>query len=159
MTAREALNDFAGRVCRVAIPIREEYYHGKGGSIAICTLSSLELLTRVSKNPRIMDRIAIVGRLLSENKGIDKIISYASEHPELERILLCGKEVKGHHAGQALVALAANGFDPIGRIIGAIGPHPKLRSSKEEIDRFRTNVKVIDCIGMTDIERIEDLVS
>lgn len=159
MTTREKLEDLAGKVCKVAIPIREEYYVGQGNAMAICTLSSLDLLAKISKSPAIMERIAIAGRLLSENRGIDKIISYAAGHAELECILLCGKDVKGHQAGQALLALARNGIDHAGRIIGATGPYPKLRSSKEEINLFRTRVRVIDCTGLTDIERIKDLVS
>jgi tetrahydromethanopterin S-methyltransferase subunit A len=46
-----------------------------------------------------MNTIAIAGRLLSENKGIDAIINFALEHPDLHGIIVCGEEVKGHRAG------------------------------------------------------------
>jgi hypothetical protein len=37
-----------------------------------------------------MNTIAIAGRLLSENKGIDEIINFALEHPDLRGIIVCG---------------------------------------------------------------------
>jgi tetrahydromethanopterin S-methyltransferase subunit A len=38
-----------------------------------------------------MDKILIVGRLLSENKGNDAIIRFTLAHPELHYIIVCGK--------------------------------------------------------------------
>jgi tetrahydromethanopterin S-methyltransferase subunit A len=55
-----------------------------------------------------MNKLLIADRLLSENKGIDAIIAFAMKHPELELILVCAKEVKGHRPGQAGLALASH---------------------------------------------------
>jgi tetrahydromethanopterin S-methyltransferase subunit A len=85
--------------------------------MAICTLSSIDLLERICQTPALMDKIAIVGRLLSENKGIDAIIRFSVNHPDLVSIVLCGKEVRGHRAGQALLSLVRNGIDADGRIV------------------------------------------
>ncbi len=71
-----------------------------------------------------MNTIAIAGRLLSENKGINEIINFALDHPDLRGIIVCGEEVKGHRAAWALIALATNGADTTGKIIGAHGPYP-----------------------------------
>lgn len=38
------LGNAAGKLCEVLIPIKHEYYIGEGNSIAICTLSSIDLL-------------------------------------------------------------------------------------------------------------------
>jgi tetrahydromethanopterin S-methyltransferase subunit A len=76
------------------------------------------------------------------------------KHPELRCIVVCGNEVKGHVAGQALQALAANGVDSFGRIIGAVGPNPIVTSSALDVERFRHQVQIIDMIGMVDIGRI-----
>ena len=65
-----------GELCKYLIPIKHEYYLGNGSRIAICTLSSIKLLIEISNDTKVMNNIAIVGRLLSENKGIDKIIKY-----------------------------------------------------------------------------------
>jgi tetrahydromethanopterin S-methyltransferase subunit A len=159
LRTREKVDEVAGKICKVVIPIKKEYYVGQGKSLAICTLSSLDLLEKISQTPFVMGRVAIVGRLLSENKGIDAIVKFAAEHPDLSRLILCGKEVKGHKAGQALLSLAANGTDNDGRIIGALGSYPTLRMPSDVINAFRRRVVVEDLIGTTDVDRIVHLVA
>ena len=88
-----------------------------------------------------MNNVLIAGRLLSENKGIDAMIAFTIKHPELKRILICGKEVKGHRAGQALLALASNGMDLSGRIIGATCPNPIVTLCAQEVEIFRRQVQ------------------
>jgi tetrahydromethanopterin S-methyltransferase subunit A len=105
----------------------------------------------------LMDKVLIAGRLLSENKGIDAIIGFTVNHPELNRIILCGKEVKGHRAGQALLALARNGVDTSGRIIGATGPNPIITRSANDVEIFRRQVQIIDLIWNVDIDRIAQM--
>jgi tetrahydromethanopterin S-methyltransferase subunit A len=147
------LEDAAGKLCQALLPIKHEYYLGAGNAVAICTLSSIDLLETVSSSS-LMNKVLIAGRLLSENKGIDAIISFAIKHPELKRLLLCGKEVKGHRAGQALLAFKINGVDSFGRIIEAVGPNPVLMSSPLDIEIFRHQVQIINLIGVVDIARI-----
>jgi tetrahydromethanopterin S-methyltransferase subunit A len=76
------------------------------------------------------------------------------KHPELRCIVVCGNEVKGHRAGQALMALATNGVDSFGRIIAAVGPNPIVTSSVLDVEIFRHQVQIIDMIGIADIGRI-----
>jgi tetrahydromethanopterin S-methyltransferase subunit A len=150
----------AGKICETLIPIKHEYHIGKRGKeIAICTLSSIHLLEDIYKTPEVMDKILVVGRLLSENKGIDAIIKFTLTHPELHYIIVCGKEVRGHQAGQALVSLYENGinYDKTGGmiIVGAKGPNPVLASSWEEINVFRKQIIMIyNLIGISDIGKI-----
>jgi tetrahydromethanopterin S-methyltransferase subunit A len=155
----KSVDDLAGKICRIMIPVKQDYFPGEGKSLAICTLSSLDLLEQLSRLPFVMERVAMLGRLLSENKGIDSIVKFAVEHPDLERIILCGREVKGHRAGQALLSLSKNGIDFDGRIIGALGPYPTLHASRELVDLFRKQVRLVDLIGTTDAERIMKLVT
>jgi tetrahydromethanopterin S-methyltransferase subunit A len=150
------LEDEAGKLCKALLPIKQEYYLGSGKAAAICTLSSFDLLDMLSRSS-IMDKVLIAGRLLSENKGIDAIIGFTINHPELNRILLCGKEVKGHRAGQALLALARNGVDTSNRIIGADGPNPIITRCAQDVDIFRRQVQVTDSIGIVDMDRIAQL--
>lgn len=157
--SRERFDDLAGKLCKALIPIKDEYYFGTGKTVAVCTLSSLELLRQISSIPDLMKRLLIVGRLLSENKGIDAIITFHSQHPELKLIILCGIEVKGHKAGQALVALGNNGVDSAGRIIGAKAPRPVLASDPKDIAVFRSTVRILDYIGTTDVGIISNLIS
>lgn len=153
MLIRKRLEEGAGKICKALVPIKHEYYVGSGKAVAICTLSSIGLLEMISRS-YLMNNVLIAGRLLSENKGIDAMIAFTIKHPELKRILICGKEVKGHRAGQALLALASNGMDLSGRIIGAASPNPTVTLRAQEVHTFRRQVQIIDLIGTVDIGRI-----
>ena len=156
MLIKRSFDNAAGRICEALIPIKHEYYIGNGKSISVCTLSSIDLLQYVSKSTDIMDRILIVGRLLSENKWIDIIVKFIKGHPELHHMIICGKEVKGHQAGQALLSLYKNGVNNNGRIIGAKGPYPLLRTSQKDIEVFREQItKISDPIEIDDITKIK----
>lgn len=153
MLIRKKVADAAGKVCEAVLPIKHEFFLGRGRELAICTLSSIDLLQEISRSD-VMDRVVIAGRLLSENKGIDAIIRFAVEHPDLKRIIVCGKEVKGHQAGQALLALARNGIDSNGRIICALGPYPLLKSPASDVDAFRRQVEITDMISTVEIGKL-----
>jgi tetrahydromethanopterin S-methyltransferase subunit A len=94
---REILDDVAGKLCKALVPIRHECYLGTGKTVGVCTLSSTNPLKICTYDT--MNTIAIAGRLLSENKGIDAIINFALEHPDLRGIIVCGEEMKDHRAG------------------------------------------------------------
>lgn len=153
MLTVKRLEDAVGKLCETLLPIKHEFYLGAGNAVAICTLSSIDLLEMTSRSS-LMNKVLIAGRLLSENKGIDAIIAFAMKHPELKCIVVCGNEVKGHRAGQALMALAINGVDSLGRIIAAVGPNPIVTSSLLDVEIFRHQVQIIDMIGIVDIDRI-----
>ncbi|MBA4460371.1 MAG: tetrahydromethanopterin S-methyltransferase subunit A, partial [Nitrosopumilaceae archaeon] len=96
------LGNWIGEICAVLLPINEKSYNGNSNSsIAVCTLSSIDLLRKIS-NSDLMSEISIVGRLLSENKGIDEIIRYINQNQNIKKIIICGKEVWGHKAGHSL---------------------------------------------------------
>ncbi|HEY6658045.1 MAG TPA: hypothetical protein VIZ62_05915 [Nitrososphaeraceae archaeon] len=149
---KRVFDNAIGKICKALLPIKHEYYRGKGKSVAICTLSSIDLLVEISNSVNIMNRILIVGRLLSENEGIDTIIKFVLDHIGLQYIIICGKEVKGHQAGQALISLYKNGMNNDGRIIGAKGPYPVLRSSQKDIEEFRKQI-----IILSDLREIDDI--
>ena len=152
------LKNVAGRLCEILIPIKLGYFIGEGKSIAICTLSSLDLLKTISNIDDIIGRILIVGRLLSENKGIDTLIQYTLNEPELRHLIICGKDVKGHQSGQAVISLHKNGMDDVGRIIGAVGPYPFLNSSQEAIKSFRMQITIHNLISCEDVETIRNTI-
>ena len=105
-----AISEAIGELCKVILPINEEYYLGnQNSSVAICTLSSIDLLKNFT-NSKFLDQISIVGRLLSENKGIDSIIRYVNQNPQVNTIIVCGKEVWGHKSGHSLFELHKNGL-------------------------------------------------
>lgn len=152
---KKKLVSIAGRLCEVLLPVKDEYYIGNGNTIAICTLSSLHLLQTIADDPYIMNRILIVGRLLSENRGIDVLINFALKNQNLRYIIVCGKEVKGHKSGQALLSLHKNGVQSDSRIIGAYAPSPFLLSSRRNIDSFRLQTKICNLTGIEDLQIIK----
>src|ERR671933_610284 len=154
-TFGKKLESAAGRLCELLIPIKYEYHVGEGKTVAICTLSSIDLLETIARNTDIMSKILVVGRLLSENRGIDKLIKFAVKYPDLRYIIICGNEVKGHKSGQALLSLYRNGTNKDGRIIGATGPNPFLTSSQTDIEFFRRQTQIYNLIGSKDLRVIK----
>ena len=152
------IDNILGICCYHLLPIKQEYHIGKGKIIGICTLSSLDLVEEINNNQEIMDKISIVGRLLSENKGIDEIIKFTTNNKSLKYLLLCGEEVKGHFSGQTLIALKRNGIDRNKKVINATAPYPFLACSNDEVEYFRHHINIINKIGLKDIYKIKDIV-
>jgi len=151
-----ALGETIGELCKIILPIPEESYQGDiNSSIAVCTLSSIDLLKKFASS-EILNHISIVGRLLSENKGIDSIIKYVYKNQKITTILVCGKEVWGHKAGHSLFQLHKHGIDKNNRIINSTSPDPYLTVSKSQIQYFQNNITLVNLINETDFEIILD---
>jgi hypothetical protein len=58
MIIMKRLENGAGKLCKALVPIKHEYYLGAGKSVAICTLSSIDLLETVSKSS-LMNKVLI----------------------------------------------------------------------------------------------------
>ena len=152
------LGNIFGDVCKTLFPIPEEVYIGNLKSlIAICVLSSIPLLKEI-RNSELMNNISLVGRLFSENKGIDSIIRHVNSNSNVKIIIICGKEGQGHKPGSSLIALYKNGIDDDGRIINSLSPDPFLTVSKTEVKKFQSRVRLINKIGITNFEEISSLV-
>jgi tetrahydromethanopterin S-methyltransferase subunit A len=153
-----SLGNMIGEVCKVILPISEESYQGNPEStIAVCTLSSLDLLKKIS-NSDLLLRISIVGRLLSENKGIDAIIHHVNQNKKIKTIIVCGKEVWGHKAGHSLIELYKNGIDNNKKIIGSNSPDPYLTVSSLQVNYFRKEINLINLINETDFKKIKKII-
>ena len=145
-----------GKICESLLPIPEEFYIGNyNSSICICTLSSIKLLKEI-KNSKIIDNIAVVGRLFTENKGIDSIIKYVNQNKKIKTIIVCGKDVWGHKSGHSLFELHKNGIDNNNRIINSTSPDPFLTVSKFEIKYFQKQITLVNLINETNIELINN---
>jgi tetrahydromethanopterin S-methyltransferase subunit A len=148
------LGETIGELCKIILPIPEESYRGDpNSSIAVCTLSSMDLLKKLA-NSEILNHISIAGRLLSENKGIDSIIKYVNKNQKITTIIVCGKEVRGHKSGYTLFQLHKNGIDRNNRIINSTSPDPYLTVSKSQIQYFQNNITLVNLINETDFEKI-----
>ncbi len=152
------LENLAGEICKVILPIPEKVYFGNQNStIVVCTLSSIDLLRKLS-NSALLQSVAVVGRLLSENKGIESLVRYVISHPNIKTIVLCGNEVWGHKAGHSLLTLHKNGINNSGRIINSSSPDPILTLTKFEVKKFQIQVRMIDMIDETNQEKIIQLI-
>ena len=153
------IENLAGELCKIILPVNEEVFFGNHkSSLAVCTLSSMKLLKEIA-NSNLMPKIALVGRLFSENKGIDSLVRYVISNKNLKTILLCGKDTTGHKPGHSLLNLYKNGIDGNGRIIGSSSPDPLLTLTKSEVLEFQNQVKIVEEIGETNISKIEFLVN
>ena len=150
------LGEAIGELCKTILPIPEESYSGNPDSlIAVCTLSSIDLLKKFV-NSEVLEHISIAGRLFSENKGIDSIVNYVNNNQKINTILVCGKEVWGHRAGHSLFQLHENGIDENNRIINSSSPDPFLSVSKSKIQYFRNNITLVNLINETNFETISN---
>lgn len=149
------VENIVGEICKIILPINEEVFFGNSkSSIAVCTLSSMKLLKKIS-NSSIMSEINLVGRLLSENKGIDSLIKHVISKKNIKTILICGKDTMGHRSGHSLLKLYENGIDSNGRIIDSSSPDPILTVTKFEIQTFQKQITIINKTGETDILEIK----
>ena len=150
------LSETIGELCKIILPVPEESYRGDpNSSIAVCTLSSIDLLKKLA-NSEILNHLSIAGRLLSENKGIDSIIKHVNKNQKITTIIVCGKEVWGHKAGHSLFQLHKNGVDKNNRIINSTSPDPYLTVSKSQIKYFQNKITLVNLINETDFETILD---
>ena len=146
------LGETIGEICKIVLPIPEEVYFGNNDSeVAVCTLSSMDLLKKFA-NSKILENIAIAGRLLSENKGIDSMLDYLDRHRKINTVIVCGKDVWGHKTGHSLFKLHQNGLDKNNRIINSTSPDPYLTSSKYKIEHFQNHVHLVNLIGKDNFE-------
>jgi len=154
-----SIENLAGEICKIILPINDEMFFGNPrSSFAICTLSSMNVLKEIA-NSSMMSKIALVGRLFSENKGIDSLVRYVISNKNLETILLCGKDTPGHKPGHSLLNLYKNGVDNQGRIIDSTSPDPILTITKAEILKFQNQITLVDKIGETSMSKIKILIN
>ena len=155
-----SMERLAGRLCEILFPIKEEYFLGNPkGTTAVCTLTSVRLLRKLA-NKANLEQIAVAGRLVTENYGIQQLVARVTSNSNITRLIVCGKDSRGHWSGQALLALWRSGVDANKRIIGAKGAKPFLHDLKpEHLKRFREEIEVADLRECTDVSHILALAS
>lgn len=142
------------------LPIKQDSYMGNPeSSVAVCTLSSLNLLADLAAEPQVLDDVCVLGRLLSENKGVDAVLHTLYANPRIDVVIVCGADGAGHKAGHSLFKLHANGIDADRRISGSHSPEPYLDAPREQIEHFCQNVRLINMMGVTDRIKIMQQIS
>lgn len=122
----------------------------KSSHVAVATISSRFNLPK--------DMFALCGEVRTENLGVERVIVNTISNCNIRYIVVCGKESKGHFAGQSIIAIHENGIDENGKIIGSKGAIPFIENiPKEAVDRFRRQIKkVINLIDETDVTKITE---
>jgi len=135
-------------------PVVGEYFVlDKASAVVVSTLASVQLAEELAH--RKPNGLAIVGKTETENIGIDKVIKNVVTSPTIGYLIVAGMDPKGHLTGKTLLALAKNGVDEQGRVIGSTGKRPILRNvSTPEIQAFREQVQVVDMIGCENSDEI-----
>ena len=120
----------------------------RNANVVIVTISSKLNFPR--------DIFALTGEMRTENLGIERVIINTISNCNIRYIIICGKESKGHFAGQSLIAIHENGIDKNGKIIGSKGAIPFIENIPlEAVERFRKQIKkVVNLIDEIDIVKI-----
>ncbi len=97
------------------------------------------------------EKVAIWGSDKTENLGIEKVVANILSNPNIRYLLVCGHEVRGHRAGDTIVALHQNGMDDNSKVIGAKGAVPYVENLPQEaVERFQQQVELVDMIDEVD---------
>jgi tetrahydromethanopterin S-methyltransferase subunit A len=121
--------------------------------VAVTTLGSVKLAEEVAKaRPK---GLCIVGKVETENIGIEKIIRNVISNPAIRYFICAGAEPPKHLTGATFLALFKNGIDAQKRIPGSPGMRPQLPNlAPAEVDAFRRQVEPVNLIGCTDVAAI-----
>jgi tetrahydromethanopterin S-methyltransferase subunit A len=98
---------------------------------------------------------AMCGSCKTENLGLEKVIANIIANPNIRFMLCCGTEVKGHLAGQTMIALHKGGVKE-GRVVGAEGAIPFIENLNDEhIKRFQEQVECVNIMESEDLNAIK----
>lgn len=135
-------------------PIPGEYQVNDPHSpVAVCVLVGDDLYEQLTGLS--IPGLAIIGKTLTENLGVERLVQNTIANPYIRFLLLVGADAEGHRTGNTILALSANGVNEKMRVIGSEGKRPMLRNlTRLEVERFKEQVSVIDLIGCADVTRI-----
>jgi len=98
---------------------------------------------------------AMCGSCKTENLGLEKVIANYIANPNIRFMLCCGTEVKGHLAGQTMIALHKGGIKD-GRVVGAEGAIPFIENLNDAaIKRFQEQIEVVNIMESEDSNTIK----
>src|SRR5271157_1510394 len=98
---------------------------------------------------------AMCGSCKTENLGLEKVIANYIANPNIRFMLCCGTEVKGHLAGQTMIALHKGGVKD-GRVVGAEGAIPFIENLNDAaLKRFQEQIEVVNIMESEDLNAIK----
>jgi tetrahydromethanopterin S-methyltransferase subunit A len=123
--------------------------------VAVATLGSVKLAEEIAMAAP--DQMCIVGKVETENIGIEKVIKNTIANPCIRFLLMVGNESPKHLPGVTFKALFKNGINEKGEIIDSPGMRPVLpNTTAEEVNRFSDQLELVDMIGCMDINKISE---
>src|SRR5512139_913937 len=97
---------------------------------------------------------AMCGSCKTENLGLEKVIANIIANPNIRFMLCCGTEVKGHLAGQTMIALHKGGVKD-GRVVGAEGAIPFIENLADDaIKRCQEQCELVNIMESEDVGAI-----
>jgi len=135
-----------------------EYYPWGGEFVSVSPKGNIAVvILNLEYTPN--KKIAIYGSLKTENIGIEKIVANVISNPNIRILIICGDEIRGHKPGKTLISLHKYGIDNDSKIVNAPGAIPYIENlSKEAINRFRFQIKIIDLINITNTKKINEII-
>ncbi len=126
--------------------------------VAICTLSSADLLRELTSSP-IAGRVSIIGPLETQNIGLERMVGTLLERPRIRWLVVCGHESRGPYQAQALQSLFAYGLNEDGSIAQARARRARFRTlNAEHVNAVRQQVSLRDLVGVHDLDAISKAV-
>ncbi|MCW3137349.1 MAG: hypothetical protein N2V76_02795 [Methanophagales archaeon] len=119
-------------------------------AVAILNTFDFKIPQRITNIVRISIETdaALTVTLQTENTGIEKIIANAVANPNIQHIVLCTVESRGHLCGEALSSLMEKGVDEEKKIIGTDAPTSYLYNSPiGAIERFKKQMMLINLLN------------
>ena len=138
----------------------EEKNYPWGGEFTVCSPDGCVAVVLLNIEYTPPNTVAIYGPLKTENIGIEKIVANVISNPKIRYLVICGEDIRGHRSGSSLISLQKNGIDEQNRIIDAPGAIPYIENlTREAIDRFRNQIKIVDLIDVKDKENINNVIN
>ena len=123
------------------------------GTVAVCTLSNRDLSDRLIAAGE--PALAIAGRCDTENIGIEKVVLNLLANARIRWLVICGRDAKGHRAGDAFLRLKERGVDANMRVLESASWRPILKNlTLLQVARFREQVDEVNLIGVTQLDPI-----
>jgi len=136
----------------------EEYYPWEG-EFSVCNRNGCIAVVLLNFEYIPPSFVAIYGKLKTENIGIEKIVANVISNPNIRYLAVCGEDIKGHKPGKSLISLIKYGIDKNNKIINAPGAIPYIENlNVDAIKRFRNQIKLIDCINITDKKQLDKII-
>ncbi len=132
------------------------YIGDETSPVAVCTLSSFDLLEQLAQAP-IAGRLAIIGPLETENVGLERMLMTLLERPRIRWLIVCGDEHRGRRPAQALASVMEHGIAADGTIPGARSKLARLSMlGPKHVAAVQRQIRVCDLAGVHDIAQIAE---